>query len=73
MANWSIPPLLKQALSDEAGRDLLVDLLVLRGLVAGQPVARVRRLRTRRDRERLRLWLVAAAAGTVGAFGVLGG
>ena len=34
------PPLLKQALSEEAGRDLLVDLLVLRGLVAGQPATR---------------------------------
>ena len=34
------PPLLKQALSEEAGRELLVELLVLRGLVAGQPAAR---------------------------------
>lgn len=65
------PDGLKRALAGEAGRDLLVDLLVLRGLVAGQWTTRPASSATPRSRSS-RLWLVAAAA-TVAGFGVLGG
>jgi hypothetical protein len=65
------PASLKTALADAAGRDLLVDLLVLRGLVAGQWAARPAASAAPRSRGS-RLWLAAAAA-TVAAFGVLGG
>jgi hypothetical protein len=65
------PPLLKQALSEEAGRDLLVDLLVLRGLVAGQPATRAAAADAPRSRSS---WLrLVAAAACIAAVGVLGG
>lgn len=66
------PPLLKQALSEEAGRDLLVELLVLRGLVAGQPAARSAAAGAPSRSRASRLRLVAAAACLAGA-GVFGG
>ncbi|HUL74169.1 MAG TPA: hypothetical protein VLT86_13765 [Vicinamibacterales bacterium] len=66
------PALLKQALADEAGRDLLIDVLVLRSLVAEQaarrPVATEAPPRSRVSRLRL----VVAAAGIAG-LGLFGG
>ena len=62
---------MKQALSEEAGRDLLVDLLVLRGLVAGHPATRAAAADAPRSRAS-RLRLIAAAA-CIAAIGVLGG
>jgi len=65
------PLLLKLALSEEAGRDLLVDLLVLRGLVAGQPATRAAAADAPRSRAS---WLrLVAAAACIAAVGVFGG
>ena len=65
------PASLKNALAQEAGRAQLVDLLVLRGLVAGQWAPRPAASAAPPTRAS-RLWLVAAAA-TVAGVGVLGG
>ena len=66
------PADLKQALSEEDGRDLLVDLLVLRGLVGAQPAVRSAAADVPARSRASRLRLVAAAACIAGV-GVLGG
>jgi hypothetical protein len=66
------PPRLKAALAEEEGRDLLVDLLVLRGLVAGQAALRPAASETPAPVRRSRLRLAAAAAAIAGV-SVLGG
>ena len=66
------PASLKEALSDETGRDLLVDLLVLRGLVAGQPAARPAGAEPPAHSRSSRLRLLVAAAGIAG-LSVVGG
>src|SRR5262245_27286892 len=66
------PAQLKQALSDEDGRNLLVDLLVLRGLMGAQPGVRSAAAEVPARTRASRLRLVAAAACIAGA-GVFGG
>jgi len=67
------PAQLKAALADESGRDLLIDLLVLRGLVAGQATLRPAASDAPAGRSRVsRLRLLTAAAGIAG-LGLLGG
>src|SRR5215471_7972330 len=67
------PAQLKAALADDAGRDLLIDLLALRGLVAGQAALRPAATDAPAGRSRVsRLRLVAAAAGIAG-LALLGG
>jgi len=66
------PAQLKVALADESGRDLLIDLLVLRGLVAGQAALRPAATDAPARSRVSRLRLVTAAAGIAG-LGLLGG
>lgn len=66
------PPQLKAALAEEAGRDLLIDLLVLRGLVAGQAALRPATPEAPAGSRVSRLRLLAAAAGIAG-LGLFGG
>ena len=66
------PAELKHALSEEEGRDLLVDLLVLRGLVGAQPAVRSAAADVPARSRASRLRLIAAAACIAGV-GVLGG
>lgn len=66
------PVQLKAALAGEAERDLLIDLLVLRGLVAGQTALRPATSEAPARSRGSRLRLVAAAAGIAG-LGLFGG
>ena len=65
------PTQLKLALAEPQGRDLLVDLLVLRGLVGGWPGARPQAGdgKTTAGASRWRLLAAAAAIAGVGVFG----
>jgi hypothetical protein len=65
------PQWLDAALASVEGRAWLVDLLVLRGLVGGQPVARPAVVAPIRSRAvtGLRLWTAAAAIAGLGVFG----